>query len=372
MRVMHELNQLEMGGAERVVLGIIRHDRKNNHIVYTRKDGPMRPILEAAGAEVIIEDKKVQQNVDCDLIHVHTGGNESEIASCVQGSIPTIETVHSPVVSRVRDEWLSARVGVSGVVTAMNRRCRTIYNGAQLDRLESNLSREEAKKALGIDPEAFVIGRLGRIATDKCVEEFLVACWKIQTRNPGRKIAVLICGGEAKSSPGYLPKVKVMAASFPLKDVFFVGETNEVGPLYAAMDVFMYPSPTEGFGLVYLEAMACRVPVVTWQTTLTTELFIGSALLAPKTVDGLVRHVEYLISNDAAREELADAGFDLAVNHFREETMSGEYQKLYDEIVPAPQDWEKIWSEQRAAEMGAAAGAVVAEAIAEEANAAGV
>lgn len=346
MRVMHELNQLEMGGAERVVLGIIRHDSKNHHIVYTYKDGPMRALFEAAGAEVVVDDPKAQVNIDCDVIHIHTGGGESKIASAVNGYIPTIETIHSPVVSRVRDEYLAARVGVSGVVAGMNRRCRRIYNGVDLSRLESGLVKEEAKKALGIDPDAFVVGRLGRIGHDKCVEEFLVACKKLQDRNKGLKIAVLVAGGEAKSSPGYLAKVKVMAASLPLKNVVFVPETDQVGPIYDAMDVFLYPSPTEGFGLVYLEAMASGVPVVTWETPLTTELFIGAALLGRQTVDSLVQHVEYIMSRPSVLDDLIDSGADLAQNHFRESTMSGEYQKLYDEVCPNPNDWEKTWAEQ--------------------------
>ena len=57
MKILHELNQLEKGGAERVVASIIRHDKDNKHLVFSYKDGPMRPILEAAGAEIVMDDE---------------------------------------------------------------------------------------------------------------------------------------------------------------------------------------------------------------------------------------------------------------------------------------------------------------------------
>lgn len=346
MRILHELNQLEMGGAERVVLGIIKHDKKNSHIVYTYKDGPMRGPLEAAGARVIVNDSKNSEpeNVDVDLIHIHTGGGESMIAGSVMGGIPTIETVHSPVVSRVRDAWVTQRVGVSNVVTKMNRKCRTIYNGIDLERLENELTPDAAKERLGIPADSFVVGRLGRLGTDKGVEEFLVACWHIQMQM-GDRVHFLISGGEAKNSPGYLGKIKIMAASFPIKNVHFVDETEDVAPVYTAMDCFLYPSKTEGFGLVFCEAMACGVPVVTWKNDLTFELFAGCAMLVAPGIRSLVKGVISFMNSNLLREALADEGQRTVVNYYSAERMSLDYQALY-ESIPQPAAAPQIAAEE--------------------------
>jgi glycosyltransferase involved in cell wall biosynthesis len=336
MKILHELNQLEMGGAERVVAGIIRHDKENQHTVYSYKDGPMKSVLEEAGATVIIESKETIP-VDCDIIHLHTGGGESTVAKCVKGQIVTVETIHSPVVSAVRDEWVSQRIGVSNQVTKMNRKCRTIYNGVDIDRLEAhNKSEKSLRETFKIPQDAFIIGRTGRIAHDKCLEEWLVACKKFQDMGICKEPHFLIVGDEADSSKGYLAKVKVMAASLPLRNVHFVPAMEHIGWAYEAMDVFMYPSPTEGFGLVYMEAMACGVATLLWDSDLTKELALGAAWLTKPTVHDLAETLAYLYLQPSIREQFALEGHQHVLNEFTEDRMSKRYQELYLELKGAP------------------------------------
>lgn len=356
MIILHEINQLEMGGAERVIAGIIRHDKENQHVIYAYKDGPMRKIFEEIGARVIVDDGETTQDVDPQIVHVHTGGDVSVMASCVKNSIPTIETVHSPVVSAVRDQWIECRVGVSNVVTKMNRKCRTIYNGIDIERLEK--MPEGAIKSIGLNAEgalipgsevyqslrdklkipsdAFVVGRLGRIGFDKCMEEFLIACWLAQKTGLIKDMHVVIVGDEAKNSVGHLAKMKVAAASLPLENVHFVPATECAGWAYQSMDVFLYPSPSEGFGLVFFEAMACGVPVLTWRTDLTSELLLGAAWLSKEQNSKcLADDLVYLALNKNIRDQFAAEGQKLALSTFTEERMSVEYKKLYQQIVNA-------------------------------------
>lgn len=345
MVILHELNQLEMGGAERVVLGIIKHDKKNKHVVFSYKDGPMRKPLEEAGATIQI-DSEAEVNIDCDIVHIHTGGASSHIASILKGEFLTIETVHSPVVSGVRDSFVHQRIGVTNKVSKMNRKCKTIYNGVDIDRLCKRTEWEKMhpttvdsfdkvhevslRDVLGIPRDALVIGRLGRLGYDKNVEEFMIACWKFQKENPDCHI--LIVGDEAKTAGGYLAKIKVSCASLPLKNVHFLPAMEEVGLAYEAMDIFLYPSQTEGFGLVYAEAMACGVPLVTWKNEVTEELFTGHAILTEPTIEGLVKGLNLLKDPDI-RDEFGEIGHLLIRSEFTDEIMSENYQKLYVETA---------------------------------------
>lgn len=346
MKILHELNQLEMGGVERVVAGIIKHDRLNSHSVYSYKDGPMKEILQKAGAEVHIEGEDTIET-DAEIIHIHTGGDPSLVASCTKGQILTVETVHSPVVSAVRDEWIHARVGVSNQVTKLNRKCRTIYNGVDTQRLDTALMvavegsiatsiSGTFRTAHGIPQDAFVVGRLGRLGFDKCLEEWMVACWKFQKSNLCPNPHFVIVGDEASNARGYLSKLKIAAASFPLKNVHFIPALEAIGWALEAMDIFMYPSPTEGFGLAYMEAMACGIPALLWENSLTKEIALGAAWLAKPTVKDLAESLIYLFINKEIREQFAEEGQKHVLNEFTEEIMSANYQRLYAEVAGVP------------------------------------
>lgn len=342
MKIMHELNQLAMGGAERIALSIAKNDKKNKHTIFSYKDGPMRAVFEAAGIEVVLEKPEGEEAPDLkvDVVHLHTGGSASPLAASIKRQIATIETVHSPVVSAVRDEWVNARVGVTDVVTKMNRKCRTILNGIDLERLNVILPLGEAdpkryfKKQFNIPEDAFVVGRMGRLGYDKCIEEWLAAAWEFQKDHPDKdKIFFIIAGDEAEE--GYWPTIKIMCASLPLKNVRFIEGTDNVAPVYAACDVFMYPSPTEGFGLVVVEAMACGACALVWDGAVSRELLTGHARIVPSTIEGLVQGLHALKNEPDLREQIAELGQDLATLDYTAERMSEKYQALYAEVYRA-------------------------------------
>lgn len=88
---------------------------------------------------------------------------------------------------------------------------------------------------------------VGRIAVEKNIEAFL------SLDLPGKK--VLTGGG---------PQAAELAKKYP--DAIFTGPKHgeELAEIYASADVFVFPSLTDTFGLVLLEAMASGVPVAAY------------------------------------------------------------------------------------------------------------
>lgn len=91
---------------------------------------------------------------------------------------------------------------------------------------------------------------VGRIAVEKNITEFLRMRW------PGTKIVI-----------GDGPALASLAAAFPDARFFGVLLGDALARHLAAADVLVFPSRTDTFGLVMLEAMACGVPVAAFPVT---------------------------------------------------------------------------------------------------------
>jgi phosphatidylinositol alpha-1,6-mannosyltransferase len=122
-----------------------------------------------------------------------------------------------------------------------------------------------------------VVMTLARLSPEeryKGVDEVLGALPAVAARVPG--VAYLICGGGADRA-----RLERRAAELGVADrVVFAGYVpeDEKADHYRLADVFAMPGRGEGFGIVYLEALACGVPVVASSADASREAVRGGAL----------------------------------------------------------------------------------------------
>lgn len=331
MRIIHELNQLDFGGVEKIIRNIIKYDKENEHSVVAYKDGPFKKELEKVGAKIFMPEKDRSIDIETDIIHVHCGGEVSEMALNLGKNFPVVETIHSPIRSPLRDEFVRQRVGVTEAVSRLNTKCITIHNGLDLEELESTKSPEEIKKELGIPEGVPVIGRLGRLGFDKCLEDWMLTCHYLQKQID---FVPLIVGKEAKNCSGYIGKLKLMAECLPVKNVVWAGHKSDIANYLQIMDVFLYPSPTEGFGLVFAEAMYMGAVVVTYKNPVSMEIVGGYGILTDPNLDGLIYG-----TTRALQTEIKDAIVPLAHSFvetgLNAERMTQEYLELYKNVAKA-------------------------------------
>ena len=113
---------------------------------------------------------------------------------------------------------------------------------------------------------------VGRVAVEKNIEAF------VALDLPGTKVVV---------GPG--PQLEELKAKYP--EVVFKGPKSgaELAAHYACADVFVFPSLTDTFGLVILEAMAAGTPVAAYPAPGPIDLIPGSAagVLALTATEGL-------------------------------------------------------------------------------------
>lgn len=114
--------------------------------------------------------------------------------------------------------------------------------------VDIELFRPSGKGLLDLPRPIFVY--LGRVAVEKNIEAFL------DLDLPGTKLVI-----------GDGPERRSLQAEFPTAR--FVGYKfgAELAAHLAAADVFVFPSRTDTFGLVLLEALACGVPVAAYPVT---------------------------------------------------------------------------------------------------------
>jgi glycosyltransferase involved in cell wall biosynthesis len=108
--------------------------------------------------------------------------------------------------------------------------------------VDANLFRPSLRTDLGIPRPIFLF--VGRLSKEKNVEAFL------GLDLPGSKMVV-----------GDGPLLRRLRRRFP--DASFVGSqtTQKLATIYASADVFVFPSRTDTFGLVLLEALASGLPI---------------------------------------------------------------------------------------------------------------
>jgi glycosyltransferase involved in cell wall biosynthesis len=326
MNIIHELGQLQYGGVEKVIRNLIKFDNENKHKIITYKDGPFKKEFEAIGAEVIFMPKEGTVDLDADILHVHSGGAVSEMAMSLGKAFTIIETIHSPIRSPMTKDFITQRVGVTEVVSRMNDNCVTIHNGVDFSALVETRTREDVRAELGISNGATVVGRLGRVGKDKCMEEWILACYYLQQR--GIDIIPMIVGAEAQGLDGYIGKLKLMAASLPVKNIIWVGHKDDVTNYLGVMDVFLYPSPTEGFGLVFIEAINAGCVVVTYKNDVTMELLGGYSILTEKSIEGLISGVTKAMDVNM-RDAIIPISQEWVIENYSAERMAKDYQALY-------------------------------------------
>ncbi len=111
-------------------------------------------------------------------------------------------------------------------------------------------NKNKAQLNIGIIPNKFVIGYVGRLSKEKDVRTLHRAF--VSLKDKYKNIVLLIVGGGKRSEERALKT----------NDVIVTGMVKDVANYFRAMDLFVLPSLTETTSLATMEAMACGVPVI--------------------------------------------------------------------------------------------------------------
>ncbi len=108
---------------------------------------------------------------------------------------------------------------------------------------------------------------------------------------------------------------------------------------YAASDIFVFPTRYEGFGIPLLEAMACKVPIVSTRIPVIDEIIQDgeTGILARlNDVDDLARKIIGLLKDDALRQRLAANGRARVEACYTETLLGERTEQVYCRVLNSP------------------------------------
>ena len=190
--------------------------------------------------------------------------------------------------------------------------------------------RKSSRNNLGITDE-FIVGYLGRVITAKN-PKFVVEVFR-ELLNRQQKSKLLFVGdGEL------LSEIVSLVESYKISDkVIFTGSRNDTERMYAAMDVYCFPSLWEGLGISLIEAQASGLPCVCSENV-PMEAYVTRLVHQLSLSENYSVWVDKILSlqNEKRKdtyEEIKESGYDIQASTTR-------IYNFYCTI------WEKIWARQ--------------------------
>ena len=233
-------------------------------------------------SQMISKTTELLETERFDLIHAHdwvVGRAAAELKNRL--GLPLISTIHATEIGRggsldgeyrrkVRDiERLLVEQSdgiiccsnymldhIQHVLGAVKTKIRVIPNGVEASRF--NNGRQPQLIPTGVSEDRKTILYVGRIVREKGIFTLLDAFEKL--RKQGKDVS-LVFAGEGPLKEDLAKEVLRRKLNDRVKLAGFVDEKKLVS-LYNSSDAFVLPSHYEPFGMVALEAMASRVPVV--------------------------------------------------------------------------------------------------------------
>lgn len=149
--------------------------------------------------------------------------------------------------------WVAERLAASGI---RKESLTVVYEGVAIPRLPPSEVRHEARALWGVADDSPLLGCAGVLLPDKGQDLLIRVLAALRTEFPAAKL-LLAGDGPDKS------RLEKLAKQLGVSDaVIFAGFVTAMDPVYAALDLFLFPSRFEGLGTSLLAAMSYAVPAI--------------------------------------------------------------------------------------------------------------
>ena len=375
MRLAHVIKVTRISGAERhllILLGGLRQRGVDARLIILVERGkPMDDMLAAAADRdipttrltirgdydlpLVWRLRRALRAIDPHIAHTHLihGDIYGYAAAKLAGVRAVVSSRHNDDQFRYRPRWrrlnrqlwrrLDAGIAISSAVADFARR----IEGAPAQKLHIvrygmeyrwlsdeaiECARQGLRAELGLPPDTPLLGMVCRLVQQKGIPYSLEALRRIQSDFPQAQL-VIIGDGEMAG------ELRQLAAALGIAErVHWLSWRADAVELMAALDVLLVPSLWEGFGLVVLEAMSRRVPVIASRVSALPEVVVHGEtgmLIEARDVDGLAAAIARLLGDRALRKYMGLLGAARLEEQFSADGMVEQTLAVYEKALAA-------------------------------------
>jgi len=200
-------------------------------------------------------------------------------------------------------------------------RITRVYYG--IEPINDVAPKQVLRRRIGLPEDAFVIGFVGRLTVQKNIPLFMEAI-----RNMPDVMGVVVGDGELRS------ELECQAGGIP--NFLFIGYRTDARELIASFDVFCLPSRYEGFGLVLVEAMLQKIPIIGSNAGAIPEICGNGEygfLFDCGNLESLIERIRTCKQNPQKAQELAKKAYEYASRTFTVEKMAAMTIRVYEMII---------------------------------------
>jgi glycosyltransferase involved in cell wall biosynthesis len=335
-------------------------------ITHVALDHATRSVAVGQDVLALVELERLFRRLRPDIVHTHNPqpGLYGRIAARTAGVPGIVNTVHG-LYAAPEDPWL--RKSVVYTLERIAATCSDVElfqnpedlevmrrlgvpaghlvllgNGIDLDRFRSVRTPEasaRARRALGVDDSAIVVGTVGRLVWQKGFRELFAAARHLRSL---RDDVVFVVVGPEDTAKGDALGPEDIAEARAIGNLVFTGHRDDVEDLYAGFDMYALPSYREGFPRSAMEAAACGVPVIATDIRGCRQVVDHdrTGLLVPvHNGDALALAIAALAADPARRSDMGARGRQKAEAEFDDRVVIGRTLDAYRSLPEPPTSW---------------------------------
>lgn len=211
-----------------------------------------------------------------------------------------------------------------------------IPNGVDTEKFNpAAVSGEKVREEFNVGTDNILIGMMARFSPGKGHEEFIKAAAELNKEY--NNLRFIIIGEASRGEDEYADSIKAYAEDLNINNLIFTGYRSDIPELLAALDIFVFPSHAEAFGIALIEAMAMQKPSVCSASEGVLDIAVDgetSFLFEKKNAEDLASKMKVLIDDPGKREHFSLAARQRVLEYFNLESVTDRIIEIYQKLLP--------------------------------------